>query len=91
MAKKAGGAKQAAAAKVRTVFVVNPSGTVHEVNVEHARALLDERRVGYRRGYRLATDAEKEAYTAAGGYQTWETPVAAPYALPASLQDTDDE
>ena len=70
MAKKAAAASTSRTDKKaveRTVFIVNRSGAVHEVNASHARERLRDSR-----GFRMATAAEIEAYKAAGGYQSAE-------------------
>lgn len=57
----------------RRYFIVNPKGTIHEVDREHARERL---RIA---GWRVATAEEIAAYDAAGGNQVAGKPLAKPW------------
>ncbi len=59
------------------IFIVGPSGAVHEATSEHARA-----RIAADRRFRYATEEEIAAYRKAGGYQTHERPLAERWAPP---------
>jgi len=68
--KNQGGASEMA----RGRFIVNPAGAVHEVSEAHAiERLANDLR------FRAATAEEIAAYDAAGGCQTHERPLAAPF------------
>jgi hypothetical protein len=60
-------------AKEKAYFIVNPSGTIHEVTREHATGRL--RQVGYR----LASKEEIAAYKEANGNQRAGRPLAKPW------------
>lgn len=58
-------------AKQRVLYVVNPSGAVHDVTEEHARELLRNP------GWRVATQAEIDQLAAQHGHQEADNPIAA--------------
>ena len=60
------------------VFLVGPSGAVHEATATHARE-----RIAADRRFRYATASEVEAYRKADGYQTHERPLGARWTSPA--------
>lgn len=66
----------------KAYYIVNPKGTIHEVNASHARERLKTV------GWRLATSEEIEAYSQSGGNQRFDRPLAAPF-MP--LADDSDE
>ena len=55
----------------RVLYVVNPSGAVHDVTEEHARELLRNA------GWRVATQAEIDQLAAQHGHQEADNPIAA--------------
>lgn len=59
--------------KQKRYFIVNPAGTIHEVNPEHMRVLLAKV------GYRKATAAEVKKLEAAKGNQRWDAPICEPF------------
>lgn len=60
-------------AKQRVLYVVNPSGAVHDVTEEHARELLRNP------GWRVATQAEIDQLAAQHGHQEADNPIAEPF------------
>lgn len=63
-----------AKAPEKVYYVVNPAGTIHGVDREHARGRLRQA------GWRLATAEEVAELTTRGGHQTWDDPICEPWA-----------
>ncbi|MCK6629350.1 MAG: hypothetical protein L6R45_29760 [Anaerolineae bacterium] len=66
-------ASKTEAKTVKRYFIVNPAGAVHEVDYEHARW-----RLGQKKGFRMAEKHEVEAYLNTA-VQVAEKPIARPY------------
>lgn len=57
----------------KSYYIVNPKGAIHIVSREHAQWRLQSP------GWRLATPEEIQKYNDAGGNQSWDKPLAAPW------------
>jgi hypothetical protein len=64
----------------KSYFIVNPSGTIHEVNREHAKSRLSQV------GYRMASPEEIKAYQDANGNQKAGRPLAKPWSPEPDLE-----
>lgn len=71
------------AKKATRYFVVNPGGAVHEVTREHAAQRIK------RAGWRMATDAEIEAYLGQA-IQRADRPIATPFAQTVEEQASEE-